>query len=225
MGTRIGLLSTEFGYGPASKIVAIASALVDEMPSVDLTYYGSGSDLSFVGSNAPFIDLIATDPASEFTAFRRSAERLDAVVNCMNFAVMKRWEDALPPMYLVDSLAWMWPAIPACVSLAARYFVQRYLVGTERFALLSRQCPNAEFVGPVILRGTGGTLGQQPRTAPPILNLSGCVNPFLSQALYMRYAVALAQAFAETLNGCPGLVCINEVYHAEGGASRGLSVK
>lgn len=189
--SRIAFVATSFGFGPVSKAVAVANALRRTLPGVQCDLFGSGLDYSFAIDTDAFHRTIRldVDDASVLGKLLPHLADYDAVVSVLNLALVETWPYGEVPLYLVDSLAWMWPDLPSGAERVRRYFVQRYLVPDERIVAWERRAPLAG-VGPIVEVGGEGDDVRRERML--LVNLSGCANPFAPPAFFDRYARAIA---------------------------------
>jgi hypothetical protein len=195
----IAFLSTAFGFGPVSKAASIARALKDVAPHTRCHFFGAGIDHDFASAAQAFDRLykIDVDNREMLADLVPHLAGYDAVISLMNMDLLPLWRgDA--PLYLVDSLAWMWPQLPAGIGNVERYFVQDYLLGDDRLAQWQAQAP-VELVAPIessIQAQPLTTRGSEASSRRLLVNLSGCANPLGRGGLYDAYAQELIVAIA-----------------------------
>lgn len=188
-------VSTSFGFGPVSKAVSIASEMKIQAPDLETHYFGSGIGYDYAQKSKTFDALIDVDVDRHETLVDLLPQlaSYSAVISVLNLEILPLWRRDLPPLYFVDSLAWMWPSLPHGIENVATYFVQDYLVPPERIREWAVACPLV-LVGPI--ESVGNTRlellpGKRNRL---LVNFSGCANPFAPPRLYENYALVLASS-------------------------------
>lgn len=204
-------LSTSFGFGPVSKAVTIARELKSRAPHMETHYFGGGVDFEFARKSGAFDRLlrINVDDSEVLSNFIPLLKNYKHVISVINLDVVGAWPADHPPLYLVDSLAWLWPEPPPGVNNARAYFVQSYLVPEQRAQSWSELCRLVP-VGPI--RPDISRLRQADVTRKRLLvNFSGCANPFTPSALFQRYVEVLARAVVEQAGAFEEITfCCNE---------------
>ncbi len=208
---RFVFLSTSFGFGPVSKAVTIARALQRRCHEAVLAFYGDGIALDFARRAHVFDEIheLAVDTDLGRARLRRTAADATAVVSVLNMSVAADWNPVVdPPLYVVDSLDWMWHAPPPGIDNAQAVFVQDFLLDREvEFGSNRRAVPPID-AAQGVARG--------PRSGELLINLSGLANPFVHGDLYLRYARLVLEALlpeATTRYGSV-LVCTNAALSA-----------
>ncbi|HKP76121.1 MAG TPA: hypothetical protein VJT67_11305 [Longimicrobiaceae bacterium] len=211
-GPAVAFVSTSFGFGPISKAVAIAIELKRRRPEVALHYFGAGLDYDFA-VRSPAFDRVFRIDVDQPDELRDLVEHLggyDAVFSVINLDILPFWKGQKTPLYLVDSLAWMWPAPPAGIENVERYFVQDYLLPQERVSAWRDTVP-LELVAPIeatagygVKRNGGSAAGRL------LVNLSGCGNPYVDPGLFEEYAMAIGEAVLDAAAGRELTLCCNE---------------
>jgi nucleoside 2-deoxyribosyltransferase len=204
-------LSTGFGFGPVSKATTIARELRKRAPYFEMHYFGAGIDYDFARKSRTFdrnLRIDVDDPG----ILRELIPLLDCyafVVSVLNLDILRLWPERHPPLFLVDSLAWLWSGPPPGVNNAKAYFVQDYLVPEDRVENWRRECRLVP-VGPIL-----HDLAQRKRSSsgPSILlvNFSGCANPYTASDLFERYVEVLALAILDHAEDFDEVIfCCNE---------------
>jgi hypothetical protein len=188
------LLSTSFGFGPVSKAVTIAREIRDRAPRMQIHYIGAGIDYEFAERSGRFDRLtrVDTDSREALQELVPLLREYTFVVSVLNFDLLPVWPSDHPPLYVVDSLAWLWPTPPPGLENAAAYFVQAYLVPPQRLEHW-RDLARLVIVGPI--RPALNTAPQRPSgTAELLVNFSGCANPFAQAHVFRDYVDVLSDA-------------------------------
>ena len=187
-------LSTAFGFGPVSKAVTIASRLRERRPDIETHFFGKGIDRDFALKANAFdrVFSIDVDCPQVLRDLVPQLKTYEHVVSVLNLTLLSYWGDDLPPLHLVDSLAWMWPRLPPGIEKVRTYFVQEYLVETNRLGQWSDET-RLRSVGPITL-ANGERLGSpQVDSSLLLVNFSGCANPFSDGEIYSRYVRLLSE--------------------------------
>lgn len=195
---RYAFLSTSFGFGPVSKAVTIAHELRERVPHAALHFFGSRIDYDFASKSRVFDRIFKIDVDD-----RESLEQLvpqfstyAGVFSALNLDILPLWKPSLPPLYLVDSLAWMWAQPPAGIDRVAGYFIQDYLVPPDRLEEYRQRAP-VHLVPPIQATGFRKSGVQRPRGPQLLVNFSGCATPFKNDDLLETYARVLMEAILE----------------------------
>jgi hypothetical protein len=203
-------LSTSFGFGPVSKAVTIARELKRRAQHIEAHYFGSGVDYDFAKKSGTFdqVFLVNVDQHEVLLQLVPQLGNYRSIFSVLNFDILSVWPESHPPLYVVDSLAWMWPTPPPDLKRATAYFVQDYLVELERIQNWGQEVPLVlvDPIHPELER-------QEPSASTPqlLVNFSGCANPFAPPRFFERYVEVLAHAVlmhAETFDRV--IFCCNE---------------
>lgn len=194
--TRCAFVATSFGFGPVSKAVSIASELKTQAPDVERHYFGAGIGYEYAQKSGAFDALIEVDVDRHETlvALLPQLASYDVVFSVLNLDILPLWRSDLPPLYFVDSLAWMWPSLPAGIENAAVYFVQDYLLSPQRIRDWSLACPLV-LVAPI--ESIGNLEVPAEKVNRLLVNFAGCANPFAPPELYEQYGLVLASSILE----------------------------
>jgi hypothetical protein len=131
------------GYGPASKLLAIAQNLTSI--GVKCVFVGEGIALELVKRSNIFLGVFEAGPES--SRVREVFAEASGVLSVMDVGFARVALESSRPLYVADSLAWMRRPIPNEYLLARRYWVQNFpglrehLAGTD---------PTPDIVGPIV---------------------------------------------------------------------------
>lgn len=190
----LAFISTSFGFGPVSKAVSIAGELKAESPRRELHYFGEGIAHDYAHKSGVFdrvfrVDVDRHDSLSKLVPTLASYR---AVVSVMNFELLPLWPRT-PPLYLVDSLAWMWPGPPPGIENVRTYFVQDYLLTKARADEWRERVPLV-VIAPVETASELSKTKPWTRRNQLLVNFSGAANPFAPRGLYEMYGLVLGTA-------------------------------
>jgi hypothetical protein len=206
-------VATSFGFGPVSKAVSIALEIKAQAPELETHYFGSGISYDYAQKSKAFDTLINVDVDRRDTlvALLPQLNSYGAVFSVLNLDILTVWRSDLPPLYFVDSLAWMWSSLPAGIANVTTYFVQDYLVPPERIQEWAAACPLV-LVAPIESASNTRLDVPPERRNQLLINFSGCSNPFAPPDLYEKYALVLASSImAAAGQRFEGLIfCCNE---------------
>lgn len=192
---RVGFCSTTFGFGPVSKVTAVAEAVRQIRPRAHLVFAGSDLSLHYARSVDVFDELIDIDTDRDSAQAAQALAEVDAIVNSLNFEMLAAETSA--PQHFVDSLAWLWPAVPAAIAQASTYFVQDYLLPPRRRGELP---PHAHIVPPVVSPAFESRRSWwEVRPGHALVHLGGCRNPFLPADAYAGYVRNMVEGFTLAL--------------------------
>src|SRR5579863_2058545 len=189
---RIAILSTSFGFGPVSKAITIGRTFRQRHADVEICFFGSGIAMDFAvrsGSIDRIIN-VDVDRIEALSELLPTLREYSAVISVLNLDILPLWRKGIdPPLFLVDSLAWMWNQPPVGLGNVEAYFIQDYLLDGVR----------TEMTGEVPIPPIDATW-DLPKQAPKthlLVNLSGCHNPLVNGQLYHRYAEVLVKGVVE----------------------------
>jgi hypothetical protein len=177
----IGLYALPFGFGPASKAVAIAQAVAERASRpVRWTFVSSGIGLELIRRSGLRGDWCDT---GQLDADQALADRLVRDLDAMIVVMHRQWAHLLAPrlpVFCVDSLAHMWRPGAfdgfAGVRQVARYYVQDLFGAGE--AMRRTPIPNVVPVRPIMARGSGRGTRWPGR---PVCHLGGLLTPFTDE--------------------------------------------
>jgi hypothetical protein len=181
---------------------------------LQLHYIGAGIDYDFAERSGEFDRLFRADTDSHavLSELMPSLREYASVVSVLNFDLLPMWPTDGAPLYVVDSLAWLWPAPPPGLENAAAYFVQAYLVPPERLADW-RKVAKLVLIGPI--RPELNVEVPSDRTRELLVNFSGCANPFAPPHVFEEYVDVLSDAAMEHANEFDRVtICCNDVLSA-----------
>lgn len=190
-------IATSFGFGPVSKAVSIALEMKAQAPDLETHYFGAGIGYDYAQKSRAFDSLVKADVDRPETlvALLPQLASYRGVFSVLNLDILPLWRSDLPPLYFVDSLAWMWPSLPAGIENAAVYFVQDYLLSPQRIQDWAAACPLV-LVAPI--ESVSSRLEIPPEKVNQLLvNFAGCANPFAPLGLYEKYGLILATSILE----------------------------
>jgi hypothetical protein len=211
---RLAFCATSFGFGPVSKVVAVANAIRGLAPEHELVFFGGNVTERYARASGAFDSVVVLDTDLMSDGCVREAATCDGLINSLNFDVLDQWSDDLPPQFFLDSLAWMWPEPPRSVLRAHSYVVQDYLLeATSSHAPLPS---NTAIVPPILSPSIRGVrAGWEAEEGYLLVNLGGCRSPLLPPRAYELYVTEMLAGLSGAL-ARPGhsvgrvLVCGNE---------------
>src|SRR5207302_2022726 len=189
---RIAVLSTSFGFGPVSKAVTVGKTFRKQHPDVEMCFFGAGIALEFATRSGTFDQIIDVDVdrVEVLSEHLPELRRFTAVVSILNLDILPLWRKHVdPPLFLVDSLAWMWKEPPEGLANVETYFIQDYLLEGRK--------PSGVHEMPIAPIDACWHLPRHTAKAHLLVNLSGCHNPIVGGQMYRRYAEVLVRGIAE----------------------------
>jgi hypothetical protein len=190
--SRIAILSTSFGFGPVSKAATVAKAFHRLLPGIDIVFFGAGIALEFAARSGSFDRLVEVDvDRSEIiSGLLPLFRQFSAVISVLNLNILPLWCKGVdPPLFLVDSLAWMWNEPPLGLNSAECYFTQDYLLeGNHATVAIEMRIPPID---------ASWELSRSQSKTHLLVNLSGCHNPLVDGQLYRRYAEVIVDGLVD----------------------------
>jgi len=140
-------VASSFGYGPVSKLLAVARALG-----------GLGYELSFIGrgpalelaSHFPFARVYPWEETNALYEIEKECLNADGVVNVMEPRLEALLHKLPVPHFYIDSLFWMWSRLNPWLAEADIYFIQNFPGVTEKVKEWRVMMRNPQLVGPVV---------------------------------------------------------------------------
>jgi len=174
----IGILNTNFGFGPVSKANYLIEALKKRNASI--RYFGSGGSLEFIVQNQKNIKIstIQTDNLTQEDL--EQLYEMDLIINVMNTDFLAKYDPDRVMSVFVDSLAWMWEDHLPGIEKVKRHYVQDYLLEYSK-----QKLNDAKIVSPITNLDTGWSL----KRGGTLINFSGMMNPFSDEAFFLDYMI------------------------------------
>lgn len=177
---KIAFITTNFGFGPVAKTNYLIQEFLNADAKFELTFIGYGIALEYIKKNGIVTDIIELDYFMNIEKFKNEILNYDRVINVMEMDILKYWNDSLPPIEVVDSLAWMWPTLPLGIELAETYYVQDNHLEIEANQFL---CVNQKKIEPITIK-YNPSIDEKNNL---LVNFSGMHNTFLSEDLAKNY--------------------------------------
>lgn len=169
-----------FGYGPASKLLALAPVLARDWR---LVFVGRGAALELVSRSPGAFDAIVAGSLAD-PATRHHVKEATAVLTVMDRDAGAAAAQQGRALFVVDSLLWWRRGVPAALARAATYFAQAF-PGLDPAAY----APRPTVVGPIV--------APTPAVAERrglLIHLGGSAAPEDRRALYTLYARAVVRS-------------------------------
>lgn len=163
---KIVFTAQAFGFGPVSKMLAVAENVRD----VRKIFFGSGValDLAKLHHFDEIYELTYSD-SSKILGLLNEARLF---INLMNFPLSHLAKLARCPYFLIDSLLWFWPRLPEGVREADVYFAQNFFKSVEN-KINEYGLTNARLIGPIISE----SFCRKEKVAQAVINFGGIENP------------------------------------------------
>lgn len=188
----IGVVTTEFGFGPVSKAVYIIDAINRLLPEAEVVFWGEGYSKEYVSEAGLRVTIREKRRLSDESDY-------DCLINIMDTDLVERWNNKEKNMYFVDSLSWMWDKPIKGIEKIKRYFVQDYFVDESVVSQLSTYT-NVSIVPPIscIIDAK-----ERDKTSKKLLvvNYSGVHNPFTKKDYFVKYCYCLTNIILKYADG------------------------
>ncbi len=200
---RVLCTAEAFGYGPASKLVALLHWFAPPQP-VEFTFVGDGIACELCRTG-PFNRYVCGNPTDlgQHSPFQRELAGHQAIISAMEFMPLASARRAGLVTVLFDSLFWFWPEMPCNLDDVDLYLCQNFVGVKERGAACGRS--NLLVTPPLTLavpaEGGGGSV--------VVMNLGGMDNPFAPREKLIAYAICM---FGLTSEACRYARLSLEVY-------------
>jgi hypothetical protein len=167
-----------FGYGPASKLIALARALRNH--GWEPVFLGTGIARELAARSDVFAQVVTAEPYKPET--RGWLDAATALLSVMDRDFAAIACESGRPYFVVDSLLWMRDCVPDVFLSARRYWVQDFPGVRTRLAEIQ---PTPTVVGPIVPMMSPAEPGPN---AGLVLNLGGMESPNGDAGGAMRYA-------------------------------------
>jgi hypothetical protein len=181
---KILAVTTNFGFGPTSKLVAILDE-ISKIEGVTIDFLGNGRGLEYILKNTEYVhEFINLDSEMiKKSDFIHLLSSYDLLVNVMNLHVQSVTEkNGLTKQIFIDSLSWMWDKTINGIEKADFYFIQDTFKNLEKVKNLS----NKRYVNPILgLPESVYEVSEKKNNI--VVNVSGIFTPFESEKFGIRY--------------------------------------
>jgi len=202
MTKRLIGVASSFGYGPVSKLLAVAKPL--KTLGYDLCFVGRGPALE-LAQHFPFDRVLAWQDAGDRRDIERELEKAEGIVNVMEprFGDLAR-PPSLPHFY-IDSLFWMWSRLDPRTAHADIYFIQNFVGVQAQVDRWRAEMRNPQIVGPVV-DISGSPPAPPARARPPalVINFGGLASGSMRQGQELAYPGILLRLLLPILNRVAG---------------------
>lgn len=190
MNEKIGITTTEFGFGPVSKSLYIIEEINEKYPEIDVVFYGDGFSKEYIDSANVKVEIRNKDGLQKDRDVKN-------IINVMDTDSLAAWECSSKNVYFVDSLAWMWDKPVDGIEKIKKYFVQDYLVKDGLVEELS-SLTEVNVVAP-ITRIVNANRASCARLL--LVNFSGVHNPFTKVEYFTKYCSVIAELILRYADG------------------------
>ena len=140
-------MASSFGYGPVSKLLAVAKGL--KALSYGLCFVGEGPALE-LANRFPFDKVYAGDETRHQRGIARELDRSDGIVNVMHPRFEQLARGTSLPHFYIDSLFWMWSRLNPWTAQADIYFIQNFPGVESNVDRWQADMRNPQIVGPIV---------------------------------------------------------------------------
>jgi hypothetical protein len=138
------LAAENFAFGPAGKMLALASALRPYFKTIGFAGAGTAADLA---SHFPFDDFSTVDDPRQWG---ETIAKYDAVVTVMERACAEESINQRKPVVWIDTLFWWWSSLPEYLQSVDLYVYQRSLDASRNVKRFGPRLRRMLGVGPLI---------------------------------------------------------------------------
>ena len=190
MERKIGITTTDFGFGPVSKSLYIIEELKKKNPNMGIVFYGEGYSKEYIESSDIEVEIKSKSEME-------TDSEVWGIINVMDTDTLAGWKNPDKKMYFVDSLAWMWDKPVEGIEKISKYFVQDYLIKDGLIDELS-QYTEVEVVAPI----TKKIEFVDDKSKRLVVNYSGVHNPFTPKDFFVNYCSKITEIILKYADGC-----------------------
>jgi hypothetical protein len=198
MSKKLICMSSAFGYGPVSKLLAVAAVL--KPLDYQLVFAGRGPALE-LASHFPFNEFILWEDENGSHALEKELHSADGIVNVMDARVEALIHPLPIPHFYIDSLFWMWSRLHPRAAQADIYFIQNFPGVYAKVKEWQGLIRNPQIVGPIIDL-SGLVRGEPEQLQGLIINFGGLESRSVKDGgeyLYASLLTGLMLPFLEEL--------------------------
>ncbi len=161
---KVVFTAQAFGFGPISKLLAIAESL----HGVRKIFFGTGVALD-LARMSNFQEIYEYSLARDKDKIINLLSQADLFVNVMDFSMNPLAKISGCPYLIVDSLIWFYPSLPEGIKDADMYFCQNFFDLVEP-KIKEYQLTNARLIGPI----TNNNFPRYEKKKQVVVNFGGC---------------------------------------------------
>lgn len=195
---KVLAVTTNFGFGPVSKLCAILKGILKKYgDQVEVTYYGSGESLNFIRRNlgdSVLYEYADSDSVEEkmFDSFIDGSE-FNLLVNVMNLNIIKMMSNLSIKNIFVDSLNWMWPESIEGIDCCDMYIIQNCFLEQGN----KGKNANEVIVNPILDLDFPAGIVQKKSKNIILINFSGIITPDNKDNFFIEYVSYYLNIFSE----------------------------
>lgn len=189
---KVALITSSFGFGPVSKLQYIAEELKKKAPSCVLDFYGSSIALEYIEKSKMINKTVEIDVDRNAEAAVEHLKEYDLVIDVMNMDILSYWKKEFPPIFLIDSLSWMWEKPPIAIGNAYKYYIQDYLLDDSKVNLY-KKLVEVKTIPPI----TNKIVKNLDKKNQLLVNFSGMYNPFTNSEFHLEYSSIITNIVME----------------------------
>ncbi|WP_172924893.1 hypothetical protein [Streptococcus sp. 2154] len=197
---RILTVTTNFGFGPSSKLYSIIKELL-KMGYKEITFCGNGESINFFktnfGNRLEYIECDTDEIRSESFLKIVDIKNYELLINVMNLNIPKIQRDTNLNVksVFVDSLSWMWENPLDGINEYDIYFVQNAFIDPNNLS----QYKNIQTINPII-NTEGITKTKDFKNNKILLNFAGIVTPYENDVFFKKYMLFYLKLFSKIPN-------------------------
>ncbi|MGO5473639.1 hypothetical protein [Streptococcus hyointestinalis] len=197
---KILAITTNFGFGPSSKLYSIIKELLARGYK-EITFCGHGESMDFFKTNfekrLEYIECNTDEIGSDDFFHIIDIKNYELLINVMNINIPKiqRNTDLHIKNVFVDSLSWMWEKPLDGIDEYDIYFVQNAFIDSNN--LLSYK--NIQTINPII-NTEGITKITESKSNRILLNFAGIFTPYENDAFFKEYILFYLKLFEKIPN-------------------------
>lgn len=217
---KIIAITTNFGFGPVSKLCTICNEIINAFDNVEIDFVGSGISSDFMKVNSFITNFINMDSDSKFSEIAALTEKYDLLINVMNIDVLKYLVKNSCKIYFIDSLSMLWKKPFIGCNIIDMYFVQRFFEDENNIKAMNIDYELIEPIVEIKLLEKDTEELLTPKTL--LVNFSGLYSPLATIEYYYKYAKITSSIFIELFEAiydkiiftCNNLLCdrLNKEY-------------
>ncbi|MDG3143156.1 hypothetical protein MKL29_10145 [Streptococcus suis] len=197
---KILAITTNFGFGPSSKLYSIIKELLARGYE-EITFCGHGESMDFFKTNfenrLEYIECNTDEIRSEDFFHTIDIKNYELLINVMNMNIPKiqRNTDLNIKNVFVDSLSWMWEKPLDGINEYDIYFVQNAFIDSNN--LFSYK--NIQTINPII-NTEGIKKITESKSNKILLNFAGIVTPYENDVFFKEYILFYLKLFEKIPN-------------------------
>ena len=177
-------LTTNFGFGPVSKLNTIINTIKAYDKNIEMDFFGNGISLEFLRGNGMVSKYYEVDSDKEFEEISKNINSYDLIINVMNIDILSHLKSKNTKLYFVDSLSMLWNEKFEGAEAIDCYFIQKFFESEDNIKKMNIPY---KVIGPIISVPKKKNYEVEKKNEL-LINFSGLYNPYSKEDFFYNFA-------------------------------------